>query len=383
MRILLVLPSFAPGGCERQVAILAEGLVRAGHEVGVAVFTPGGEFEADVLAAGVQVLDLAKGGLAAYPFFFARFVKRIRAWRPDVIHGFLGTPNALLALAKPFFAGIPLLWGIRASDIDLSSYRLRTRIVTTVESLLSAVPDRIVSNSEAGKRDAVDRGFPEAKMVVIPNGIDVDRFRPDAAAGLAVRAEWGVGGGERIIGMAARMDPMKGHETFLDAAARLSPGHPGYRFVLVGGGNGGHEDGLRRHADSLGLGDRLIWAGHRRDMRAVHNAFDVCCLSSSYGEGFPNVVGETMACGTPCVVTDCGDAALIAGGCGEHCPPEDPKAFAEAVERMMIRVEADPEGVSERCRRRIGDNYGVKAMVGRTEALLRSMISSNPASPGA
>jgi len=372
MRVLLVVPSLAAGGCERQVAALAAGLVDMGHEIGVAVFVSGGEFEDEVIASGAGIIDLEKGSLLSYPAFLGRFVRQVNAWKPDVIYGFLGTPNALLALCRPLMGRIPLVWGVRATNIDFSHYHFRSRLMIGLEAMLSSVPDVIVANSIAGKNDATGRGFPPDRMKVIANGIDVDRFKPDNEAGELLRKAWHVGERQKLVGMAARIDSMKDHGTFLRAASMLAADHSEYVFACVGGGDAGYEASLRELADSLNLGGKLIWAGQRQDMPAVHNAFDICCLSSAYGEGFPNAVGEAMSSGTPCVVTDSGDAAMIVGETGERCACGDAVGLAAAIERMMQRVEADKEGVGKACRERIENLFSVRRMVERTEEMLLS-----------
>lgn len=374
MRVLLVIPSFDPGGCERQVAALAGGLVGAGHTVGVAVFSSGGEFEAGVITSGVEILDLEKGALATYPVFLTRLVRRIRSWKPDIVYGFLGTPNALLALCRPLMGGVPLVWGVRATDFIFSDYPLRSRIMTKLESVLSAVPNLIVTNSITGKRDAIGRGFPSERVTVIPNGIDANRFKPDALAGKALRQSWGVDKEQVLVGMAARIDPMKDHGTFLKAASLLSADHSEYRFVCVGGGDESYEISLMELAKSLNLNNVLTWAGYCQDMPAVHNALDICCLSSAYGEGFPNSVGEAMSSGTPCVVTDSGDAAMIVGATGESCVCGDETALAAAIEKMAQRIHTDRMGTALACRKRIVEIFSVERMVESTEAMLLSLL---------
>ena len=345
-----------------------------GHTVGVVVFSSGGAFEAETIAKGVDVIDLEKGRLSTYPMFIGRLVRRVKAWKPDVVYGFLGTPNALLALCRPLMGRVPLVWGVRATDFVFSDYPLRSRIMSKMESVLSAVPNLIVANSTAGKRDAIGRGFPSGRVTVIANGIDTTRFKPDVLAGKTLRRLWNVDEKHVLVGVAARIDPMKNHSTFLKAASVLSADHPEYRFVCVGGGDESYETSLKELANSLGLADVLTWAGYCQDMSAVHNALDICCLSSAYGEGFPNSVGEAMSCGTPCVVTDSGDAVMIVGTTGESCVCGDETALGVAIEQMAQRIHADMVGTAQACRKRIVDNFSVERMVENSEAMLLSLL---------
>src|SRR5262249_33434665 len=151
---------------------------------------------------------------------------------------------------------------------------------------------------------------------------------PDRAAGGARRAAWGLGEDAFVVGMVARLDPMKDHAGFIAAAAAFAQQHADARFVCVGDGPPAYRRDLATMADARGLGERLVWAGEVNDLRAVYNAFDVATLPSAFGEGFPNAVGEAMACGVPVVATDVGDIRLMLGDSGEVVPPRRPDLLA-------------------------------------------------------
>ena len=156
---------------------------------------------------------------------------------------------------------------------------------------------------------------------------------------------------------------MKGHETFLRAAARLAETHQNVKFVCVGGGPQEYASRLEKLAHSLGLGQRIIWAGPRSDMPAVLNPLDI---ASSFGEGVTNAVAEAMVCERPCVVIDVGDSARIVGALGEVVPPRDPDALAAAMARMLDRIVRDPD-LGRQARARIVDEFSVECMMLRTE----------------
>src|SRR5207244_7393694 len=131
------------------------------------------------------------------------------------------------------------------------------------------------------------------------------------------------------------------------------------RFVLVGAGASGYRDGLRALAQALGVAERVVWAGEVGDVRAAYNAFDIATLSSAFGEGFPNMVGEAMACGVPVAATDVGDVHLIAGELGEVVPPKNPDLLYAAWRRLRQRVAQDP-GLRNNARERIVTNYSLE-----------------------
>jgi glycosyltransferase involved in cell wall biosynthesis len=297
----------------------------------------------------------------------------LRSEAPDVLYTFLGVPNLAGVAMKLLVPGIRCLASVRASNMDMTRYGLLARLCCSAEAKLVRFADRIVANSYAGAECAVTRGMPGRKITVVPNGIDVETFRPARPAGESLRREWGVGSGDVLVGMPARLDPMKDHETFVRAAAIAAGRDHRMRFVCVGEERSPLGSSLRELGRSLGLGDRLIWAGRRDDMVSVYNSLDVCCLSSAYGEGFSNVLGEAMACGVPCVATDVGDAARIVGTAGAIVPPGDPEALAGALIAMAARGERAPVLA---LRESVVERFSIPAMLDRTEAVIRELAEA-------
>lgn len=360
MKVLFLTRSLETGGAERQLTVLAGGLAGRGHAVRVATFYAGGGFEAELAGRGVDIHDLRKGGRWDTAGFLRRLADLIRRERPDALYAFLGTPNIMAALLRPFTPMGRLAWSIRASNMDLRKYGSAARASYALERRLSGVPDVIIANSHAGMRHAVANGFPEAHIVVVPNGFDTQRFRPDRALGAPLRAAWGIQEGQRVIGFVGRLDPTKDHPTFLAAAARLAD--PALRFVVVGDGPPAYRERLQAEARALGLEDRVVWAGALADMPAVYNAFDLAALVST-SEGFPNTLGEAMACGVSCVTSDVGDAAQIVADTGLVVPAREPEALARAMAQDLRRL--GPEA-----RARVLEHYSLDATVRQTEAAL-------------
>ena len=354
------------GGAQRQLVILARGLRERGHDVAVAVFYPGGPLEDELHSAGVEVRVLDKRGRWDVFGFSLRLVRFLRKRDPDILHGYLGVPNVLSVLLKPLLPRVKMVWGLRASDVDFDHYDWLSRLLSRAERRLSRFADIIIVNSYAGREYAVTRGFPKHKMVVISNGIDTERFYPDPEARRRVRAEWGVSGDEKLIGLVGRLDPMKDHPTFLRAAALLTQDED-VRYVCVGDGKAGYRQELRTLARDLDLDERLIWTGTRADMPSVYTALDIATSSSAYGEGFPNVVGEAMACGLPCVVTDVGDSARIVGETGVVVPPRNPAALAEGLRTALDRLRGDN---SYPARARVTRHFSVQSLILDTERAL-------------
>ena len=371
-RVVLLARSLDVGGAETQLVSLATALPALGFSVSVVTFYGGGALEEQLRAAGVSVHHIEKRGRWDVVRFGMRLASVLRGLRPQVIHSYLGPPNILAAALRPRCSR--LVWGMRASDMNLRHYDWTWRVVARAERALSGFPDRIIANSYAGRDHAIAGGFPAASIDVIANGIDTDHFRPDLAAGQLVRKEWRISG--PLIGLVARLDPMKDHTTFLRAARLLSDQRPDVRFVCVGRGEPEQARHLREQAGALGVSRQVIWAGERRDIPSVLNAIDVATLCSAFGEGFPNAVGEAMACGVPCVVTDVGDSKIVVGEDGVVVPRGDPAALADAWHGVLSMRPEERMARATSSRNRVLERFSKEAMVMRTAALYRGLAAA-------
>lgn len=376
MRVLLLCRSLDVGGTERQLVVLAKGLHKQGYDVAVMVFYADGALEKDLRENGITVFDLRKSGRWDVFPFFVRAVHAVWKLQPRVIYGFLGAPNILTAFLKPIFPKARVVWGVRASNVDLDRYDWLSRLSYRIERELSRFADLIICNSLAGLEYAAAHGFPRGRMTAIPNGIDIEHFKPDATIREHMRAEWNVTESELLIGLVARLDPMKDHPTFLRAAAMLAQERLDVRFVCVGDGSEPYKSELYHQASELGLDGRLIWAGARHDMLAIYNALDIATSSSSYGEGFSNAVGEAMACGVPCVVTDAGDAKQIVGDTGYVVAPGNPAALASAWQEALNTGDVERASRSRRARERVIEHFSLERLIEETALVLETTVKT-------
>jgi len=375
MKIVFLVRSLNYGGAERQLTLLSKGLRQRGHDVVVVVFYSGGPLEKELVDAQVRVRPLNKRGRWEVFGFLIRLIQVLREERPDILHGYLHDANLMTMIPKFLTLCTKVVWGVRCSHIDLRQYDWLAWVEFKVNCWLSILPDAIIANSHVGRDYHLALGYPAEKTVVIPNGIDTERFRPNPLARRRIREEWGIKEQEELIGLVGRLDPMKDHPIFIEAAALLAKRRSEIRFVCVGGGPDEYRAELQRHAKQLGLEDRLLWVGIREDMPAVYTALDIA-VSSSYGEGFANVIGEAMACGVPCVVTNVGDSARVVADLGEVVPPKDPVALRDAIERLLDKKPHTPAQV----RLRIVEGLSAEAMVVNTERVLLT-LSCGPLRP--
>jgi glycosyltransferase involved in cell wall biosynthesis len=369
MNILFLTRSLNYGGSERQLTLLATELLKRGQKIVVATFYPGGALRNDLSMAGVPTISLEKRSRWQVVGFVVRLIRYVRQLRPQILHSYLGTANILSVVLKPLFPFATIVWGVRASNMELEQYGWMDRLLYRIERGLSRFAGLIIVNSQSGFDYAVAHGFPRKRMVVIHNGIDVERFRPDLDARHRWRKDWGIAQTDVLVGLVGRIDPMKGHETFLRAGALLAKERDNVRFVCVGNGSSAFRRTLQSLAEQLGLHTRLLWIDSCSNLVEMYNAMDVVTSSSSFGEGFSNVIGEAMACGVPCVVTNVGDSALIVGSTGVVVPPRDSQALAAGWSQLLDRQAREP-GVGILARTRIIEHFALDRLVEATQAAL-------------
>jgi glycosyltransferase involved in cell wall biosynthesis len=369
-RIVFIIRKLLGGGAERQLILVSRELVRLGHDVTIAVWSPGGPYEVELNGTGVHYVLIERGARGNILGFFRRLIVAVRQIQPDVLYGYLDPANFVVAVLRPFFPGCRIVWGVRASAFVLPRDDISGRLLTYINRVMSHLAHIIICNSYEGAEHFASCGYPAKRMRVISNGVDVDRFRPEPERGALLRARWGVKPGEKVIGLAARLDPMKDYETFVAAAKMLTARRFGVRFICVGEGVEPYRNAALTTLRQSGLGNRLRWEGFMDDMPAFYSALDVATLTS-WTEGFPNAVAEAMACGIPCVVTAAGDAPLIVGKTGEVVPIRDPKALADGWQRLLDR--AGPS-LSFACRTRMVDQFSVSRLIIATKD---AILSSN------
>jgi len=376
IRVVYLTGSLAVGGAETQLVALANGLSEAEFDASVVVFYPDGELEAQLDPRGVQVFCARKSNRWDVGGFILRLYRLLRHLQPDVLHSYLGPSNVFAAVLSRLLPSASLVWSIRASDMDLNCYDWSWRVTFAAERALSKLPNEIVANSKAGRAHVVRHGFPAHRVSVIANGIDTAKFRPAPQLGSNLRDMWMGADDQYLVGLPARLDPMKDHTTFMRAAAQLRSQGLKVRFVCIGGGEEQYRAGLEAEAAELGLGDALIWAGMRSDMVDVYNAVDLITLSSAFGEGFPNVIGEAMACGVSCVVTDVGDAADVIGDTGVVVQRRNPEVLANALRTQLLKSPAQRAALGDQARKRIESEFTIERMVGQTASLYAALVDS-------
>jgi glycosyltransferase involved in cell wall biosynthesis len=373
LNVLLLPASLQSGGTERQVTELAIGLHRKGHQVTVATPYAHDRYQSDLEAAGVSVVILNLGPRPGKERPVKRVlnvlsrsvatVRLIDRSRFDVVYGFGSTTN-FYAAAMTVFSKSKVVWGIRDSRPG------PPKGFYLVERLLSRRARLVIANSGAGKTSWINRGLPGEKVVVIHNGTDFDRFCISESWRSEVRDQLGLTPDTPLIGIVGRTHPVKDHELFIRSARHVAEYCPNARFVIVGSSTPDRTNALMKIASEEGVVEKLLWAGSTHQPEKFFNAIDVH-VSCSLTEGFSNVLVESMACGTPSVATNVGDAETIIGELGRTVTSRNPIEIARAVSEVL-----NSESLLDReaIRLHVSTRFSVRYFVDRSESRLREVM---------
>lgn len=381
IRVVHIINSFASGGAEAMLCNLLRHCDRTRFELSVVSLIDDMTIAGSVLRAGIPVVNMGMRPGIPDPRGIVRLALHLRRVQPDVVQTWMDHSNLIGGVATRLGCQARVVWGIHASNHIAGVAKRTTRLTVSVCAKLSGrIPSRIIYCAERSHASYVAQGFASDNGVVIPNGFETDRFRPDPGARLALRQELGLGDDAFLVGLAARFDPIKDHTNFLRAAAIFANLLPNAHFVLCGAQVEARNVELVQEIAKFGLTQRCHLLGRRQDMPRVHAAMDVAS-SSSFSEAFPLAIGEAMACGVPCAATDVGDSALLVGSTGRIVPARAPSALAAAWSGLWAMGPAGRRQLGDDARRRIKELFDLGAITRRYEALYDSLASQQDTRP--
>ena len=374
VRVLHVIGDLAVAGAEMMLLKLASRSHGARFNHAVVTLDRDGALVPQFRNAGIDVHSLGWWRSRVRLASIAALRHHIRGFAPTVIQGWMYHGN-LVAYGGRWLSSshATLVWNIRQTLYDLDNEKRTTSAVIRVGAMLSRRPAAIIYNSATSARQHESFGYEASRHQLIPNGFDCDALAPDTEIRQRVRTTLGLREIDVVIGLVARFRPMKDHRNFVAAAARVAANHENVRFLVVGNGVTSTEAGIVAAIEQAGLRDKAIVLEERRDVRDLFNAMDVSCLSSAWGEGFPNVLGEAMACGVPCVATDIGDSSAIIGDTGRVVAPRDPAALAAAIGELVVAGREHRRALGAAARRRIEERYSIGSIVSQYEALYETL----------
>ena len=359
MRIVHIITGLNDGGAENTLFKICKYDIENEHIV--ISFKISGKYYSLLNKIGVKVYSLDATFYSINKFYF--LIKLLKFLKPKIVQTWLVHADFIGGIAARL-AGIKnIIWNIRYSNLEIKKTKITTIIILKILKILSFfIPQYIVVNSKNGKKVFKNKNFDKKKLILIPNGYDLSILKPNKIEKKNFKKEINVKTKIPLIGYVARYDPIKDHLNLLKALSIIKSKNINFFCVLVGS-NINKSKKIIKELKRLNLKDHVKLFGAQMNISKVMNGIDLHVLSS-LSEGFPNVVAESMACGTPCVVTDVGDAAFIVGDNGWVLSPGDSIKLSKIIE-VALRDFANNKWSkkSKDARLRIKENFDITKMI--------------------
>ncbi len=381
MLILHVITDLSTGGAELMLERLVMHQRREGryrhHVISLRTL---GQVGPRLREAGIEVEVMAMNGFAGLALGFVRLVRRIRRLSPDVVQTWMYHADLIGGVAARLAGIRRILWGVRISDISPAIGIARSTMIARrlCIPLSRRVPQKILYVAESARRVHEALGYDPAKSVVVPNGYSAPPAEAVAAARRRIREELGLAEDTVLIGSAGRFSPQKGYSGFVAAAAEIAGRFPEARFLILGREVTWENEELAGWIRDAGLADRFHLVGEQRNVLDWLAALDLFVLYS-LSEGFPNVVAEAMSARVPCIVTDVGDAALLAADSGIVIRSGDLNGLTEGLERLISAGPEERRRRGEAGRRLVEATYSLSVVAERYSKLYDELAGERPA----
>lgn len=333
-----------------------------------------GRIVGDLVAHGVEVSEMGMKKNIKAVQGIRDLTKRLKSTRPVVVQTWLYHADLVGGLAARR-AGMPVIWNLRQTGVARGGQKWSTALIVRLCAIVSkSLPVKIVCGSRAAREAHSEMGFDDNSMVVITNGVDTEMFRLDALARREFRHELGVADDTLVVGRVGRYHPQKDYRGFVEMAAELQKSIPRICFVLAGEKVDWSNSELSTWIQEKGLRSSFRLLGARRDVEKIMSGLDLFVSSSAFGEGFPNVIAEALACEVPCVATDVGDSREILGAPDRIVAPGDYGALAAAARDILAGPREARYRIGREGRKRISANYSMDRMIDSYETLYDEIL---------
>ncbi len=375
IKIIHVITGLDTGGAEMMLYKLLSKINRNEFEVQVISLTNIGPVGKKIQGLGLPVRALGMNRpifryLALFRLFFW-----IKQSGPCLIQSWMYHADLMAGIVAKL-TKTPVIWGIHHTNLDPTLNKRTTIWIAKLCSYLSHfIPVKIVCCSEATKDVHIKLGYNSEKMLVIYNGFDLNQYKPNRESYFNIRKILNLENNTFLIGMIARFDPQKDHNNFIKAAAILHKMHPKVHFILCGDGIDAANAKLVEWINAAEINENVHLLGRRDDVPDITASLDIATISS-FGEGFPNVIGEAMACEIPCVVTDVGDCAFMIDNSGLVVPPKDASALALAWNEILTMPASQQTSMGLKARERVIIKFSLSSIVDQYQSIYRSVATS-------
>lgn len=367
IKLHLAIRSLNIGGAERQFIALVENIDKSKFHVSVSTMYGGTQEEILESIEDIEYFNLNKKGAYDFYKFYKNYSSLLKTIKPDVIYSFKDEMNLFSLWCKPQESKI--IWGIRASNIDVKQYGKVYQVARWLQKVFSSNVDKIILNSYDSLNYHTQSKFDMSKAIVIANGIDANKFKPNQQSREKFRKQYNLKDSDIAIGIVARIDYIKGYLVFAKSAKNFLAQHPNIYFFSIGDGD---KDIKKKCEIILDHHPRFLWLGNQSNVEQIYRGLDIYS-SSSFGEGFSNSIAEAMSSGLACVVTDVGDSALIVKKVGIVVKPRNIEEFQQGLENI---IEKDFKKLGLQSRERILNNFSIKTMVENTQKSIIEVLDA-------
>lgn len=377
MKILHIIVGLGVGGAELMLKRLVEThRSRKVYQHKIISLTSVGKVGLELRELGVDVRSLEMRSFLDVPHTLWQLSRIIKLETPDIVQTWMYHADLLGGLAARFVGNRHIVWGIRTTDVQAAGVRTTNMIGNVCARLSHWLPHTIVCAAEASRRTHIAVGYDATRMTVVPNGFDLTRLVASPEQRADLRQLCGFDDTHVVVGTLGRFNPAKDHANFVRAAGLVAQHRPEVRFLMVGRELTRDNAVLMDWIAQTGYAERFVLLGERVDVAVCLSAMDIFGLSSRT-EGFPNVVGEAMAMGLPCVVTDVGDAAMLVADTGVVVPKENASALAQGLEQLLVSGTDALLAQGQLARQRIVAEFTIVRARDRFEAIYQRVANES------
>ena len=349
-KVLHIISSLGIGGAERQLLEI----LRANKSHGVCQLMIRESWNENLLKDSNRVFNLGMKKGIPDPRIFLNLKRILEFFKPEIIHTWMYHASLLEVVLRKFGykRNIPLVWGIRCSNMNTKYYNIQLKMVIKACKYFSRTPDVLISNSIEGKNIHKDLGFNNDNFKTIVNGINTDKFKPNNLCRNSFRGRWNINSTTKIFLCVGRVDPMKDHATLLKAFSEIRKNFKNILLLLAG-----------KNTDLYKDIECVLTLGEYKKIEEIYPAADFIISSSAFGEGFSNALAEGMSSGLIPISTKVGDAENIMGEIGVLINPKDAECLKKAINKMIVMEGLELKEQKQKARDRIISKFSLSKML--------------------
>ncbi|MEO9892467.1 glycosyltransferase [Aurantibacter sp.] len=361
LKVVYVITGLRTGGAEMMLYKLLTRIDRNRFSPTVITMISGGKFEELIKELNIDVYSLGMKRGIPNPRSVIRLINLFKLIKPDVVQGWMYHGNFIAQLGGAFsLLKVPVIWSIHHSVDALKNEKFSLAVTIKLTAFLSKNIKRVVFSANKGMLQHINIGYSGENAITINDNFDINKFSPVIDLNFDLRKNLNLPVDSILIGSVARFHPMKDHANLIKAAFEtVKDCEEEVHFILVGPNVDERNLVLTNQIKELGLSERVHLLGERNNITEILTSLDIFTSSSSFGESFPNVIGEAMSCETPCVVTDVGDSKFLVGNIGEVILPDDYEALAFAWKKLIKIGDVERRKLGKESRNRIVSLFNV------------------------